>query len=107
MGKIDDRIMNPVINITEFYKSIAADPVTTLRQVFRGAVEGTMSKDVSLLAKLLSPLETALGVSAALHGLSTFNLPEIALGVAEIGDGLGRYMQIGREFEKGPPPVSP
>jgi len=105
--KIDYKFANPVSNITDFYKSIAADPVGTLRQVFCGAVEGTMSKDVSLLAKLLSPLETGIGISAVLHGLMTLNPFEIGLGAAEIGDGLGRYMQLGRAFEKGPPPITP
>ena len=48
-----------------------------------------------------------IGISAVLHGLMTLNPFEIGLGAAEIGDGLGRYMQLGRAFEKGPPPITP
>ncbi len=97
--------MNPVTNITDFYKGMAADPVTTIRQVFRGAVEGTMSENVHPLAKIISPIEVVVGISSILHGLSILNPIEIGLGVVELGDGLGRYMQIGRELEKGPPPA--
>lgn len=99
----DNGIGNPVANITDFYKGIFADPQTTMRLVFKGAVEGSMSEDVSPLAKILSPIEVAVGVASILHGVSTLNPIEIGLGVIELGDGLGRYMQIGRALEKGPP----